>query len=34
MLERVDIIAVANGDARLGRTPRHIVEIEVRRQSD
>ncbi|AMB76801.1 hypothetical protein [Pantoea ananatis] len=32
--EHEDIIAVANGDPRLGRTPRHIVEIEVRRQSD
>ncbi|WP_228297007.1 hypothetical protein, partial [Klebsiella pneumoniae] len=30
--EHEDIIAVANGDAKLGRTPRHIVEIEVRRQ--
>lgn len=28
------ILAVANGDPRLGRTPRHIVDIEVRRQSD
>lgn len=28
------IVAVANGDPRLGRTPRHIVEIEIRRQSD
>lgn len=27
------IVAVANGNPRLGRTPRHIVEIEVRRQS-
>jgi hypothetical protein len=26
------IVAVANGDPRLGRTPRHIVDIEVRRQ--
>lgn len=32
--EHEDIIAVANGVPRLGRTPRHIVEIEVRRQSD
>ncbi|MGS3629044.1 hypothetical protein ACLFKX_06675 [Enterobacter hormaechei] len=32
--EHEDIIAVANGDAKLGRTPRHIVEIEVRRQFD
>ena len=32
--EHEDIIAVANGDAKLGRTPRHIVEIEVRRQLD
>jgi hypothetical protein len=28
------IVAVANGDSLRGRTPRHIVEIEVRRQSD
>ncbi|MNC47063.1 hypothetical protein D3C75_961070 [compost metagenome] len=27
------IVAVANGNPRLGRTPRHIVEIEVHRQS-
>lgn len=27
------IVAIANGNPRLGRTPRHIVEIEVRRQS-
>lgn len=32
--EHEDIIAVANGDLRLGRMPRHIVDIEVRRQSD
>lgn len=32
--EHEDVVAVANGDPRLGRTPRHIVEIEVRRQSD
>lgn len=31
--EQEDIVAVANGDPRLGRTPRHIVNIEVRRQS-
>lgn len=31
--EHEDIVAVANGDPRLGRTPRHIVDIEVRRQS-
>lgn len=32
--EHKDIIAIANGDSRLGRMPRHIVDIEVRRQSD
>ncbi|WP_323634577.1 hypothetical protein [Pectobacterium polaris] len=32
--EHEDVIAVANGNPRLGRTPRHIVDIEVRRQSD
>lgn len=32
--EHEGIVAVANGDPRLGRTPRHIVDIEVRRQSD
>ncbi|MEI7253001.1 hypothetical protein WCU77_22300 [Pectobacterium versatile] len=32
--EHEDVVAVANGDPRLGRTPRHIVDIEVRRQSD
>lgn len=32
--EHEDVIAVANGDPLLGRTPRHIVDIEVRRQSD
>jgi len=32
--EHEDIVAVANGDPRRGRTPRHIVDIEVRRQSD
>ncbi|OLY75745.1 hypothetical protein AU074_22020 [Pseudomonas sp. ATCC PTA-122608] len=32
--EHEDVVAIANGDPRLGRTPRHIVEIEVRRQSD
>lgn len=26
------IVAIANGDPRRGRTPRHIVDIEVRRQ--
>lgn len=31
--EHADVIAVANGDPRRGRTPRHIVDIEVRRQS-
>ena len=31
--EHANVIAVANGDPRLGRTPRHIVDIEVRRQS-
>ena len=28
------IVAVANGNPRLGRTPRHIVDIEIHRQSD
>ncbi|KPG96269.1 hypothetical protein [Pseudomonas sp. RIT-PI-r] len=28
------IVAVANGDPRLGRTPRHILDIEVRRQEN
>ncbi|HGU9824350.1 TPA: hypothetical protein ACNFPD_003456 [Enterobacter cancerogenus] len=32
--EHEDIIAVANGDLQLGRMPRHILDIEVRRQSD
>ncbi|HEJ4559976.1 TPA: hypothetical protein SL556_002071 [Pseudomonas aeruginosa] len=32
--EHESVIAVANGNPRLGRTPRHIVDIEVRRQSD
>lgn len=32
--EHKDIIAIANGDSRLGRMPRHIVDIEVSRQSD
>jgi hypothetical protein len=32
--EQEGIVAVANGDPRLGRTPRHIVDIEVRRQSE
>ncbi|EKN3580386.1 hypothetical protein FG427_004000 [Yersinia enterocolitica] len=32
--EHEDVIAIANGDLRLGRMPRHIVDIEVRRQSD
>lgn len=32
--EGEDVIAIANGNVRLGRTPRQIVEIEVRRQTD
>jgi len=32
--EQDGVVAVAKGDPRLGRTPRHIVDIEVRRQSD
>ena len=32
--EHEGIVAVANGDPRFGRTPRHIVDIEVRRQSN
>ncbi|KPX34321.1 MULTISPECIES: hypothetical protein [Pseudomonas syringae group] len=32
--EHDDIVAIANGDSRLGRTPRHIVELEIRRQSE
>ena len=28
------IVAIANGDARRGLSPRHIVEIEVRRPSE
>lgn len=32
--EHERMVAIANGDPRHGRTPRHIVEIEVRRQSD
>ena len=32
--EHEDVVAIANGDPRLGRTPRHIVDIEFRRQSD
>lgn len=32
--EQESIVAIANGNPRLGRTPRHIVDIEVRRQSD
>lgn len=32
--EHEGVVAIAKGDPRLGRTPRHIVEIEVRRQSD
>jgi hypothetical protein len=32
--EDEDIVAIANGDPRRGRTPRHIVDIEIRRQSD
>ncbi|EPJ2812732.1 hypothetical protein ACTHGN_005874 [Pseudomonas putida] len=31
--EDENIVAIANGDARRGLTPRHIVEIEVRRPS-
>lgn len=32
--EQDGIVAIANGNPRLGRTPRHMVEIEVHRQSD
>lgn len=32
--EHEDVVAIAKGDPRLGRTPRHIVKIEVHRQSD
>lgn len=32
--ENEDIVAIANGDPRLGRTPRHIVDIEVRTRSE
>ena len=32
--ELESVVAVAKGDPRLGRTPRHIVDIEVRRQPD
>lgn len=32
--EGEDIVAIANGDARRGLIPRHIVEIEVRRPSE
>jgi hypothetical protein len=32
--EDEDIVAIANGDARRGLSPRHIVEIEVRRPSE
>ncbi len=32
--EQTGIVAIASGNPRLGRTPRHIVEIDVRRQSD
>jgi len=28
------VLAIANGDPRRGRTPRHIIDIEVRRQSE
>lgn len=28
------VVAIASGDPRRGRTPRHIVDIEVRRQSE
>lgn len=32
--ENEEIVAIANGDPRLGRTPRHIVDIEVRTRSE
>jgi hypothetical protein len=32
--ERESILAIATGDRRLGRTPRHIVEVEVQRRGD
>ncbi|MBA4340881.1 MAG: hypothetical protein C0423_01880 [Methylibium sp.] len=32
--EQEGLVAVANGDPRLGRRPRHIVDIEVRLKSD
>lgn len=32
--DQESIVAVANGDPKRGRSPRQIVEIEVRRQSD
>jgi hypothetical protein len=32
--EQEGIVAVANGNPRLGRMPRYLVDIEVRRQSD
>lgn len=32
--EQEGIVAVANGNPRIGRTPRYLVDIEVRRQSD
>ena len=32
--EREEVVALAHGDPRLGRTPRYIVEIEIRRQPD
>ncbi len=32
--EHEGVVAVANGNPQLGRTPRHIVDIEIRRQSD
>lgn len=32
--EQEEIVAITNGNPRRGRTPRQIVEIEIRRQSD
>jgi hypothetical protein len=32
--EREPIVAIAKGDRRLGRTPRHIVEVTVQRRGD
>jgi hypothetical protein len=32
--EDEDVIAIAKGNAQAGKAPRHIVEIEVRRQAD